>query len=109
MHLCTTREGIILSHAFATANQHDASVVLEFFPSLKKWKIEFALGDASYDSENVRNMAEENGIFFISPINPRNSEERKDSYGRVMPSFLKTELGKWMFRFRNTIEQTFNQ
>ncbi|GAJ41740.1 putative transposase [Parageobacillus caldoxylosilyticus NBRC 107762] len=46
---------------------------------------------------------------FISPINPRNSEERKDSYGRVMPSFLKTELGKWMFRFRNTIEQTFNQ
>jgi hypothetical protein len=26
-----------------------------------------------------------------------------------MPSFLKTELGKWMFRFRNTIEQTFNQ
>ncbi|MBB3907401.1 hypothetical protein PNH38_11765 [Anoxybacillus rupiensis] len=22
---------------------------------------------------------------------------------------MKTELGKWMFRFRNTIEQTFNQ
>jgi hypothetical protein len=67
------------------------------------------LGDTSYDSENVRNMAEETGIFFISLINPRNSEERKDSYGQVMPSFLKTELGKWMFRFRNTIEQTFNQ
>jgi hypothetical protein len=105
LHLCITREGIILSHAFATANQHDASVAL----TLKKWKIEFALGNAAYDSENVRNMAEETGIFFISPINPRNSEEQKDSYGRVMPSFLKTELGKWMFRFRNTIEQTFNQ
>ncbi len=65
LHLCTTREGIILSHAFATANQHDASVALELFPSLKKWKIEFALGDAAYDSENVRNMAEETGIFFI--------------------------------------------
>jgi hypothetical protein len=36
-------------------------------------------------------MAEETGIFLISPINPQNSEERKDSYGQVMSSFLKTE------------------
>ncbi len=30
-------------------------------------------------------------------------------YGRVIPSFLKTEFGKWLFRSRNAIEQVFNQ
>ncbi|WP_235356922.1 transposase [Bacillus alveayuensis] len=60
-----TTEGIILSHAFATANRNDASVALELFPSLKEWKIEFALGDAAYDSENVRKTPEQSGIFFV--------------------------------------------
>ncbi len=68
-----------------------------------------ALGDAAYDSEKVRQMAEQTGIFFISPINPRDSKRRKDAYGRMMPSFLRIELGKWLFRFLNTIEQTFNR
>jgi hypothetical protein len=49
------------------------------------------------------------GIFFVSPINLRHSEERKDAYGRVMPLFLKTEFRKWLFHFHNTIEQTLNQ
>jgi hypothetical protein len=109
LHLCTTAEGIILSHVFTTANRNDAAVALELFPAVKEWEIEFALGDAAYDSEKVRQMAEQTGIFFVSPINPRNSDKRKDAYGRVIRVFLKTEFGKWLFHFRNTIEQTFNQ
>jgi Transposase DDE domain len=109
LHLCTTTEGIILSHFFTTANRNDATVALKLFPSVKEWEIEFALGDAAYDSEKVRQMAEQTGIFFVSPINLQNSEKRKDAYGRVIPPFLKTEFGKWLFRFRNSIEQTFNR
>jgi hypothetical protein len=109
LHLCTTTRGIILSHVFTTANRNDAAVALKLFPSVKEWDIEFALGDAAYDSEKVRQMAKQTGIFFVSPINPRNSDKRKDAYGRVIPPFLKTEFGKWLFRFRNSIEQTFNR
>jgi hypothetical protein len=109
LHLCTTTEGIILSHVFTTANRNDAAVALELFPSLKEWEIGFTLGDAAYDSEKVRQMTEQTGIFFVSPINSRNSEERKDAYGRVIPRFLKTTFGKWLFHFHNSIEQTFNQ
>jgi hypothetical protein len=109
LHLCTTIEGIILSHVFTTANCNDAAIALELFPFLKEWEIEFTLGDAAYDSEKVRQIAEQTGIFFVSSINPRNSDDRKDAYGRVIRPFLKTEFGKWLFRFRNTIEQTFNQ
>jgi hypothetical protein len=36
LHLCTTAEGIILSHIFATANRNDAAVALELFLSLRK-------------------------------------------------------------------------
>jgi hypothetical protein len=93
LHLCTTTEGIILSHFFTTANRNDATVALKLFPSVKEWEIEFALGDAAYDSEKVRQMAEQTGIFFVSPINLQNSEKRKDAYGRVIPPFLKTEFG----------------
>jgi hypothetical protein len=54
-------------------------------------------------------MAEQTGIFFVSPINPRNSKEQKDAYGWVISVFLKTGLEKYWLHFRNTIEQTFNQ
>lgn len=59
--------------------------------SLQGWNIEFALGDAAYDSEKIRKTAEQVGIFFVSPINRRKNEERKDAYGRVIP-ILKTDL-----------------
>nr|WP_225434241.1 transposase [Peribacillus tepidiphilus] len=109
LHLCTTTEGIILSHVFTMDDRNDAAVALKLFPSVKEWEIEFALRDAAYDSEKVRQIAEQTGIFFVSPIHPRNSDERKDAYGRVIPSFLKIEFGKWLFRFRSSIEQTSNQ
>lgn len=77
--------------------------------SLQGWNIEFALGDAAYDSEKIRKTAEQVGIFFVSPINRRKNEERKDAYGRVIPIFLKNRFGKWLFGFRSSIEQVFNQ
>jgi hypothetical protein len=77
--------------------------------SVKEWEIEFTLRNAAYDSEKVCQMAEQTGSFFVSPINPRNSYKRKDAYGWVIPVFLKAEFGKWLFRFCNSIEQTFNR
>ncbi|MED3663033.1 transposase, partial [Ureibacillus terrenus] len=59
---------IILSHVFTTANRNDAAVALKLFPSVKEWDIEFALGDAAYDSEKVRQIAEQTGVFFVSPL-----------------------------------------
>jgi hypothetical protein len=75
-HLCTTTEGIILSHAMTTANRNDAVVAPELLSSLQGWDIEFELGDAAYDSEQIRKTAEQVDNFFVSPINRRNSEER---------------------------------
>jgi hypothetical protein len=63
------------------------------------------LGDTAYDSEKVRQTAEQSGILFLSPINRRNSEERKDAYGRVLPALLKTRFGQWLFGLRRGLEQ----
>ena len=77
--------GIILSHVLTTVNRNDAAVAPELLASLEQWDIEFALGDAAYDSEKVRQTAEQAGILLIFHINRRNSGERKDTYGRVLP------------------------
>jgi len=74
LYLCTTTDGIFLSHTLTTANPNDAAVATELFPSLQDWKVEFAVGDAAYDSEKVRQTAEQIRIFFVSPIHPRNSD-----------------------------------
>nr|WP_240326806.1 hypothetical protein [Aeribacillus pallidus] len=75
-------------------NRNDAAVAPELLVSLQYWDIEFVLGDAVYDSEKVRQTAEQSGILLISPINRRNSGEQKDAYGHVLPVFffLKTKL-----------------
>ncbi|WP_242663847.1 transposase [Geobacillus zalihae] len=54
LHLGTTTEGIILSPVLKTANRHDAALASDVLSSLQGWGIELALGDAAYDSENVR-------------------------------------------------------
>jgi hypothetical protein len=76
---------------------------------LEQWDIEFILGDATYDSEKVCQTAEQSGILLISPINRHNSEERKDAYERVLPVFLKTRFGQWLFGLRREIERVFNE
>ncbi|WP_285755030.1 transposase [Parageobacillus sp. G301] len=75
LHLCTTAKGIILSHVLTTANRNDAAVASELLASLEQWNMEFALGDAAYVNEKVRQTAEQAGIiFFIFPIDRCNSE-----------------------------------
>jgi hypothetical protein len=54
---------------------------------LQEWNIEFALGDAAYDSESVQKASKQVGILLISPINRRNSAEQKDAYSRVIPVY----------------------
>jgi hypothetical protein len=76
---------------------------------LQGWNIGFALDDAAYGSEKIRKTAEQVGIFFVSSINHRKNDERKDAYGRVIPIFLKTRFGKWLFGFRSSIKRVFNQ
>jgi IS5 family transposase len=77
LHLCTTTEGIILSHVMATANRHDAAVTPELLSSLQGWDIEFAFGDATYDSEQIRQTAEQVDIFLVSLINRHNNDDEK--------------------------------
>jgi hypothetical protein len=67
------------SCAMTKANRNDEAVAPELLVSLKQWDIELVLGDAAYDSEKVRQTVEQSGILLISPINHRNSEERKDA------------------------------
>lgn len=110
LHLDTTTEGIILSHVFTTANRHDAAVAPEVLSALQGWDIQFALGDAAYDSVEVRNIAENIGILFVFYVNPRNQKsERKDAYSRVIPDFLNTWFGKWLLGLRTNVERVFNQ
>jgi hypothetical protein len=40
LHLCTTAEGIILSHVLTTANRNDAAVAPELLASLEQWDID---------------------------------------------------------------------
>lgn len=96
-------------YVLTTANRNDAVVVPEILASLQQWDIEFVLGDAAYSSENVRQTAEQAEIILISLINRRNSEERKDAYGRVLPVFLTTRFGQWLFGLRRGIERVFNE
>ncbi|MCQ5363555.1 hypothetical protein NOW01_00895 [Anoxybacillus salavatliensis] len=78
--------------------------------ALQRGDIELALGDAAYDSENIRNVSEDMDIFFVSPMNlPNQKCERKDAYGRVIPDFLKTQIGKWLLGLRTNIKRVFNQ
>jgi Transposase DDE domain len=90
-------------------NRNDVAVATELLVSLKQWDNKLLLDDAAYDSKKVRQTAEQAGILLISPINRRNSEERKDAYGRVLSVFLKTRFGQWLFGLRREIERVFNE
>jgi hypothetical protein len=55
-----------------------------------------------------RQTAEQAGILFIFPINRRNSGERKNTDRLVLPVFLKTRFGQWLFGLPCEIERVFN-
>lgn len=109
LHLCASTEGIILSYAFVPANRYDSAIAPSLLSSLEELNVpvSFTLGDAAYDSQEVRKTAERMGIQMLTPINKRNGT-RKDSYGRVMPTFLDTALGTILFQLRNEIERLFH-
>lgn len=94
LHVCTPTKRIILSYVLITANRNAVALTHRLLSFLQEWNIEFALGDASYDNEYIRKVAEQIRIFLVCPINRRNSKERNEAYGRVIPVFLKTRFGK---------------
>nr|WP_233504812.1 hypothetical protein [Parageobacillus thermoglucosidasius] len=68
------------------------------FEYREHWDIEWGLGGAAYDRK-IRPTAEQSGILWISSINLRNSEERKNAYGRVLPVFCKRRLANGCLDF----------
>ncbi|GAJ42956.1 hypothetical protein P9760_12700 [Parageobacillus thermoglucosidasius] len=78
------------------------------FEYREQWDIEWGLGGAAYDRK-IRPTAEQSGILWISSINRRNSREQKDAYGRVLPVFLQTPFGQWLFGLRRGMERMFNE
>lgn len=84
-------------------NRNDTAIKPKLLSSLRGRNIEFALGDAVYDSQQIYKTAEQLDIFFVSPINRRNSSERKGAHGYMIPVLLKTRFEKWLFGLRNAI------
>ena len=108
LHLCTSADGFILSYQFTTANVYDSVPAPDLLQSLTRKQIEMVIADKAYDSKKIRKAANEVDLFFLSPINRRRSAKRKDSYGRIIPLFLDTFLGKWLMKQRTDIERQFN-
>lgn len=109
LHLYTTIENIALSYAFVPANRYDSVIAPGLLYKLKELGLDmrFILGDAAYDSKEVRKAATEIQTQMVTPINKRNGM-RKDGYGRVMTAFLKTAFGSRLFEQRNRIERLFH-
>ncbi|WP_449237050.1 transposase [Bacillus songklensis] len=109
LHLCMSAEGVVLSYAFVPANRYDSIIAPTVLFALKELDLDiaFVLGDAAYDSKDVRKAAGQLGSYMITPINKRNGT-RKDVYARVMPAFLEMALGDLLFDQRNKVERLFH-
>lgn len=108
LHLCTSSDGLILAYQFTTANVYDNVPAPSLLQSLPNNQVEIIVADKANNSKKVREVAKQANVFFLSPINKRRSAKRKDSYGRVIPCFLDTSLGKWLMKQRTDIERQFN-
>jgi len=99
----------VLTHTFVPANRHDSAIAPALLHASEDLNLEVAcaLGDAAYDSREIRESAEALGIQMITAINKHNGV-RKDVYGRVMQDFLKTAMGTAVFNLRNEIERLFH-
>lgn len=109
LHLCLSTEGFILSSSFVPANCYDSVMAPGLFYQLEELDVHvsFVLGDAAYDSQEVRKAANDAGTQLMTPINKRN-RKRKDSYVRVMPTFLDPVFGGQLFHLRNRMERLFH-
>lgn len=81
------KNGLPLSVFIAPANIHDSKLYL---PTVTDFKIKISvgrpvtrpesiIGDASYDTEAIRNYNAKRGIKSIIPVNPRNQKSKKRS------------------------------
>lgn len=109
LHLCITAEGVVLSYAFVPANRYDSIIAPSVLFALKELDLDiaFILGDAAYDSKDVRKAAAQIKAQMMTPIHKRNGT-RKDVYARVMPAFLKTAFGALLFDLHNKVERLFH-
>ena len=98
-----------MSSSFVPANRYDSVMAPGLFYQLEELDvhISFVLGDAAYDSQEVRKAANDAGTQLMTPINKRNGK-RKDSYGRVMPTFLDPVFRGQLFHLRNGMERLFH-
>jgi transposase InsO family protein len=78
------------AHEFTTANVYDSEAVPHLLNQLTGFEIGFALGDKAYDSKRIRERAKEQDILFLVPLNNRKGGKRKESFARVMLTFLKS-------------------
>ncbi len=109
LHLYTSVEGVALTYAFVPANRHDSAIIPALLRTSENLGLEVAcvLGDAAYDSREIRETADSLRIQMLTAINKRNGV-RKDGYGRVMSDFLQTAMGATIFNLRNQIERLFH-
>jgi hypothetical protein len=107
LHIATTPSGVILAHELTTANMYDSDAVSPLLRQLTGFDIEMMVGDTAYDSKKVRSQSDEQGILFLSPMNPRKGGQRKDAFGRVIPLVLKTTFGRSLMACQRKIEHVF--
>jgi hypothetical protein len=107
LYIATTPSGVILAHELTTANMYDSDAVSPLLRQLAGFDIEIMVGDTAYDSKKVRSQSDEQGILFLSSINPRKGGQRKDAFGRVAPLVLKTTFGRSLMVYRRKIEHVF--
>ena len=99
------RNGLPLSVFTASANTHDSKLYL---PTFADFKIEvpigrpvtrpkMVIGDASFDTEEIRSYNAKRGIRCIIPINPRNTKNKK--VGRPK------RFDKYIYRGRSAVER----
>ncbi|MEH7735370.1 transposase [Bacillus pumilus] len=99
----------VLSYAFTTANIHDSKMAPVLLQNIKEQHVLFSVADAAYDSQHIYKIAGTCDILPVNPINPRNSEQIKNSHRRVLLHFVNTTFGKQLLKERSKIEQQFSK
>lgn len=98
-----------LSVFVAPANYHDSRL---YFPTVKSFKIKITMGrpitrpkviigDAGFDTKDIRESNSNRGIKSVIPINPRN--KKKNNVGRPI------KFDKEIYKKRSSIERFFSR
>jgi len=98
----------VLSYVFTTANVPDSKMAPVLLQDIKDQNVLFSVADAAYDSQHIYESAKKCNTFAMNPINPRNGDQNKGTYRRVLSHFIQTILGKQLMKERGNIEQQFS-